>query len=123
MKRLNYPLNICRRTKKANAKHVILNFKADYTHFKSCIFYIPGYHGSEIKTPNLDAFAAEGVKLENYYVQPVCTPSRSQLISGRYQVNMGKLTHLFISRRTYDIIEYKEMRGVLNNHYFSQTKI
>ena len=45
-----------------------------------------GYHGSEIKTPNLDDLAAEGVKLENYYVQPVCTPTRSQLLSGRYQV-------------------------------------
>ena len=45
-----------------------------------------GYHGSEIKTPNLDDLAAEGVKLENYYVQQVCTPTRSQLLSGRYQV-------------------------------------
>ena len=45
-----------------------------------------GYHGSEIKTPHLDQLAAEGVKLENYYVQPICTPSRSQLLSGRYQV-------------------------------------
>ena len=45
-----------------------------------------GYHGSEIRTPNLDDLAAEGVKLENYYVQQVCTPTRSQLLSGRYQV-------------------------------------
>ena len=45
-----------------------------------------GYHGSEIKTPNLDALAAGGVKLENYYIQPICTPTRSQLLSGRYQV-------------------------------------
>ena len=45
-----------------------------------------GYHGSEIKTPNLDGLAAGGVKLENYYVQPICTPTRSQLLSGRYQV-------------------------------------
>ena len=48
-----------------------------------------GYHGSEIKTPNLDELAAEGVKLENYYVQPICTPSRSQLLSGRYQIHTG----------------------------------
>lgn len=41
-----------------------------------------GYHGSEIHTPNLDRLAAGGVKLENYYVQPICTPSRSQLLSG-----------------------------------------
>jgi len=41
-----------------------------------------GYHGSEIKTPNLDKLASAGVKLENYYVQPMCTPTRSQLMSG-----------------------------------------
>ena len=45
-----------------------------------------GYHGSEIRTPVLDQLAGEGVKLERYYVQPICTPSRSQLMSGRYQV-------------------------------------
>lgn len=43
-----------------------------------------GYHGSEIKTPTLDRLAAQGVKLENYYVQPLCSPSRSQLMTGRY---------------------------------------
>lgn len=42
-----------------------------------------GYHGSDIQTPTLDRLAAEGVKLENYYIQPICTPSRSQLITGR----------------------------------------
>uniref|UniRef100_A0A8C8B8I9 Arylsulfatase family member J n=1 Tax=Otus sunia TaxID=257818 RepID=A0A8C8B8I9_9STRI len=43
-----------------------------------------GYHGSEIRTPTLDKLAAEGVKLENYYVQPMCTPSRSQFITGNH---------------------------------------
>lgn len=42
-----------------------------------------GYHGSEIKTPAIDRLAATGVKLENYYVQPLCSPSRSQLMTGR----------------------------------------
>ncbi|KAL0970445.1 hypothetical protein UPYG_G00242040 [Umbra pygmaea] len=48
-----------------------------------------GYHGSEIKTPTLDMLAAQGVKLENYYVQPLCSPSRSQLLTGRYQIHTG----------------------------------
>lgn len=48
-----------------------------------------GYHGSEIKTPNLDKLAGDGIILENYYVQPICTPTRSQLLSGRYQVIMN----------------------------------
>jgi len=48
-----------------------------------------GYHGSEIHTPTLDKLAAEGIKLENYYVQPICTPTRSVLMSGRYQIHTG----------------------------------
>lgn len=48
-----------------------------------------GYHGSEIYTPTLDMLAAQGVKLENYYVQPICTPTRSQLMTGRYQIHTG----------------------------------
>lgn len=48
------------------------------------------YHGksghSAIQTPNIDLLAKEGVTLENYYVQPICSPTRSQLMSGRYQV-------------------------------------
>ena len=51
-----------------------------------------GWHGSEIQTPHLDDLANRGVKLENYYVQQVCTPSRSQLLSGRYQVLHGGWT-------------------------------
>ncbi|XP_045159647.1 arylsulfatase J-like [Mercenaria mercenaria] len=48
-----------------------------------------GYHGSEIKTPNLDTLATTGVRLENYYVQPICTPTRGQLLTGRYQIHTG----------------------------------
>ncbi|KAM4605458.1 arylsulfatase I-like isoform 2-T3 [Polymixia lowei] len=57
-----------------------------------------GYHNPSIKTPTLDKLAAEGVKLENYYVQPICTPSRSQLITGRYQIHTG-LQHSIIRPR------------------------
>ncbi|XP_069832909.1 arylsulfatase J [Dendropsophus ebraccatus] len=54
-----------------------------------------GYHGSEIRTPTLDKLASAGVKLENYYVQPICSPSRSQFITGRYQIHTG-LQHSII---------------------------
>jgi arylsulfatase A-like enzyme len=52
-----------------------------------------GYHNvlleDLIKTPALDRLAATGIKLEHYYVQPICTPTRSQLMSGRYQIHTG----------------------------------
>ncbi|XP_060590787.1 arylsulfatase B-like [Ruditapes philippinarum] len=48
-----------------------------------------GYHGSRVKTPNIDKLALSGVRLENYYVQPICTPTRGQLLTGRHQIYTG----------------------------------
>ena len=50
-----------------------------------------GFHGSKIQTPNIDKLAAEGVVLDNYYVLPICTPTRSALMSGRYPIHTGEL--------------------------------
>src|SRR5436309_3407899 len=48
-----------------------------------------GWHGSEIKTPNLDRLAAAGARLEAFYVQPVCSPTRAGLMTGRYPMRHG----------------------------------
>ena len=48
-----------------------------------------GYHGSEIQTPNIDELARTGVELDAHYVQPVCTPTRAALLSGRYPGRFG----------------------------------
>lgn len=48
-----------------------------------------GWHGTEIKTPNLDKLAKEGVRLEQFYVQPVCSPTRASLMTGRYPMRYG----------------------------------
>ena len=49
-----------------------------------------GYHGSSvIETPTIDRLAYGGVRLENYYTQESCTPSRSSLLSGRYPIHTG----------------------------------
>jgi arylsulfatase A-like enzyme len=51
--------------------------------------YDVGWRGSQIKTPNLDKLCAEGAKLEQFYVQPVCSPTRSSLMTGRYPMRQG----------------------------------
>ena len=45
--------------------------------------------GREIKTPNLDKLAAAGARLEQFYVQPVCSPTRAALMTGRYPMRHG----------------------------------
>lgn len=48
-----------------------------------------GYRGSDIATPNIDRLAATGVKLEEFYAQPMCTPTRAALMTGRYPLRYG----------------------------------
>ena len=44
-------------------------------------------YGSEIlKTPRLDQLAQEGTRFTSFYAQPVCGPSRSALLTGRYPI-------------------------------------
>ncbi len=48
-----------------------------------------GYHGSEIRTPNIDRLASRGVQLDRYYAWPVCSPTRAALLTGRSPLRMG----------------------------------
>jgi len=49
-----------------------------------------GYHGNPIvQTPHLDKLAATSVRLNNFYVSPVCAPTRSSLMTGRYSLRTG----------------------------------
>jgi arylsulfatase A len=42
-----------------------------------------------IRTPNIDRLAAEGIRLTSFYAAPACTPSRAQLLTGRYAFRSG----------------------------------
>ena len=51
-----------------------------------------GVHGNaRISTPNLDAFARESLEMTRFYVEPVCSPTRSSIMTGRYHMRTGVL--------------------------------
>jgi hypothetical protein len=51
-----------------------------------------GFHGSDIKTPSIDQLAQTGARLDQFYVQPMCTPTRAALMTGRYPLRYGLQT-------------------------------
>lgn len=55
-----------------------------------------GAFGSEIRTPNLDKIAADGLKLKSFYSSPFCSPTRAMLMSGadNHQVGFGAMIEL-----------------------------
>lgn len=62
-----------------------------------------GYRGSKIKTPNIDALAKGGVRLESYYGLPVCTPARAALMTGRYPMRHGLQTLVIFPSHKYGL--------------------
>ncbi len=57
-----------------------------------------GAHGNPvIKTPKLDAFTKESIWLKNFYVSPVCSPTRASLLTGQYNYRTG-VVDTFIGR-------------------------
>jgi len=48
-----------------------------------------GYHESKIRTPHIDRLAQEGIRLDNFYTTPICSPTRAGLMTGRYPNRFG----------------------------------
>jgi len=64
--------------------HIVL-VMADDLGYADC-----GFNGGRtIATPHLDRLAAAGTVLESFYVQPVCSPTRAALMTGRYPIRYG----------------------------------
>ena len=57
-----------------------------------------GFTGNPvIETPNIDAMARESAIMDNFYVSPVCAPTRASLMTGRYNYRTG-VTDTYIGR-------------------------
>lgn len=63
-----------------------------------------GPYGSEIKTPNLDRLADEGIRFSNFYNMSKCEPSRSTLFTGQYEGGRNSVNFAsFLKREGYNI--------------------
>ena len=62
-----------------------------------------GFHGSDIKTPNIDQLAQTGATFDQFYVQPMCTQTRAALMTGRYPFRYGLQTVVILPEQTYGI--------------------
>lgn len=62
-----------------------------------------GFHGSDIRTPNIDQLAKSGAQLNQFYVQPMCTPTRAALMTGRYPFRYGLQTVVILSGQTHGL--------------------
>ena len=62
-----------------------------------------GFHGSDIRTPNIDQLAKGGAQLEQFYAQPMCTPTRAALMTGRYPLRYGLQTLVILPDQTYGL--------------------
>lgn len=62
-----------------------------------------GFHGSDIRTPSIDTLARQGARLEQLYTQPLCTPSRAALMTGRYPFRYGLQTLVIPSNGRYGL--------------------
>jgi arylsulfatase len=72
-----------------------------------------GSFGSEIKTPNLDSLAKDGVRFTNFYTNASCSPTRSVLLSGvdTHQNGLGNMDE-WTAPNQWGVDGYE---GVLNN--------
>ena len=49
---------------------------------------------SNVRTPNIDALHDRGLRLTRYYGQPVCSPSRAAIHTGRLPLSLGLQTYV-----------------------------
>lgn len=63
-----------------------------------------GFNGcTDIKTPHIDSLAAAGATLTHFYAQPMCTPTRAALMTGRYPFRYGLQTAVIPSVSAYGL--------------------
>ncbi|MBJ7282992.1 MAG: sulfatase-like hydrolase/transferase, partial [Acidimicrobiia bacterium] len=78
-----------RRTPRGGAPNIVVMLADDLG------FSDLGCYGSEIRTPNLDALAARGMRMTNFHAAPMCSPTRASLLTGLspHRAGFGSVAH------------------------------
>ena len=74
-----------------------------------------GAYGGEIRTPHLDALAANGVVLTNYHTAPTCGPTRAMLMTGVDHHRAGVGTNAAALMRMPELRQRPGYEGYLND--------
>ena len=74
----------CQRKNVPNPPNVILIITDDQGYGDLGI-----HNNPNINTPTIDAFARQSIRFNNFHVSPVCAPTRSSLMTGRYSLRTG----------------------------------
>ena len=74
--------------------------------------WISCYGAQDIKTPNIDALAAGGMKFNNAYSMPQCTPSRTTLLTGKYPWRTGWANHWDVPRWGVAYFDWKQKKNI-----------
>ncbi|XP_075162694.1 arylsulfatase B-like [Haematobia irritans] len=100
-----------------NKSHEIQAFAAS----RGCGSDDVSFRGSrEFLTPNIDAMAYHGKILNRFYTPPVCTPSRSSLMTGLYPIRTGSQYFVLKNNEPWDILEnHNTMADIFKNHGYS----
>lgn len=62
-----------------------------------------GFRSKDLATPTIDQLANDGAVLDQFYVQPMCTPTRAALMTGRYPMRYGLQSFVILPEQTYGI--------------------
>lgn len=78
--------------------------------------WVSCYGSTSIETPHIDDLASTGMKFDNFYSMPQCTPTRATLLTGQYPFRTGWINH-------WDVPRWGVGCHFDPNHYFSFARI
>jgi arylsulfatase A-like enzyme len=79
-----------------------------------------GYHGGRAPTPHIDRMSEEGLRFNRMYSQPICTPSRTALLTGRYPWRSGMASGVILNHLDFGLpLEEVILANVLKDAGYS----